>query len=161
MLLKKYFGVLHKPLLHIFNCSLQISIFPDKLKIARVTSLLKPVKTMNQATTDLYLCQYAVQKLWKKLCIFVFTSILLTIAYFTKSILGFMKDIPLNKDIQLVNQIRNSFESNHLGVFVDLLKAFDTVNQKTLKLGNYGIRGKILLWFLSYLTNGTQFNIIT
>ena len=71
MLLKKYFGVLHKPLLHIFNCSLQISIFPDKLKIARVTSLLKPVKTMNQATTDLYLCQYAVQKLWKKLCIFV------------------------------------------------------------------------------------------
>ena len=72
-----------------------------------------------------------------------------------------MKDIPLNKDIQLVNQIRNSFESNHLGVFVDLLKAFDTVNQKALKLGNYGIRGKILLWFLSYLTNRTQFNIIT
>ena len=36
---KKYFGVLHKPLLHIFNLSLQTDIFSDKLKIARVTPL--------------------------------------------------------------------------------------------------------------------------
>ena len=38
---KKCFGVLHKPLLHIFNLSLQTGIFPDKLKITRVTPLLK------------------------------------------------------------------------------------------------------------------------
>ena len=38
---KKCFGVLHKPLLHIFNLSLQTRIFPDKLKIARVTPLFK------------------------------------------------------------------------------------------------------------------------
>ena len=38
---KKCFGVLHKPLLHIFNLSLQTGIYPDKLKIARVTPLLK------------------------------------------------------------------------------------------------------------------------
>ena len=38
---KKCFGVLHKPLLHIFNLSLQTGIFPDKLKIARVTPLFK------------------------------------------------------------------------------------------------------------------------
>ena len=38
---KKYFGVLHKPLLHIFNLSLQTGIFPDKLKNARVTPLFK------------------------------------------------------------------------------------------------------------------------
>ena len=37
----KCFGVLHKLLLHIFNFSLQSSIFPDKLKIARVTPLFK------------------------------------------------------------------------------------------------------------------------
>ena len=30
---KKCFGVLHKPLLHIFNLSLQTGIFPDKLNI--------------------------------------------------------------------------------------------------------------------------------
>ena len=35
---KKCFEALHKPLLHIFDLSLQIRIFPDKLKIARVTT---------------------------------------------------------------------------------------------------------------------------
>ena len=44
---KKCFGVLQKSLLHIFNLSLQTGIFPDKLKIARVTPLFKAVKTMN------------------------------------------------------------------------------------------------------------------
>ena len=38
---KKCFGVLHKPLLHILNLSLQTGIFPAKLKIARVTPLFK------------------------------------------------------------------------------------------------------------------------
>ena len=32
---------MHKPLLHIFNQSLQSGIFPDNLKIARVTPLFK------------------------------------------------------------------------------------------------------------------------
>ena len=63
--------------------------------------------------------------------------------------------------VQPVDQIRNSFESKQytLGVFVDLSKTFDTANHKILisKFENYGIRGKNLLWFISYLTNRIQF----
>ena len=41
------------------------------------------------------------------------------------------------------------------GVFVDLKKAFDTINHDMLieKLDHYGVRGTLKDWFTSYLKN--------
>ena len=45
-----------------------------------------------------------------------------------------------------------------IAVFIDAMKAFDTVNHQILinKLQNYGIRGALLEWLKNYLTNRKQ-----
>ena len=44
------------------------------------------------------------------------------------------------------------------GVFIDVKKAFDTVDHKILldKLNYYGFRGIVIQWFFSYLATRTQ-----
>ena len=61
----------------------------------------------------------------------------------------------------LVNQLYQSFDESKftLGIFIDLSKAFGTLDHKVLtkKLELYGIKDCNLRWFESYLSNRKQF----
>ena len=59
--------------------------------------------------------------------------------------------------ISMTERIKNTIDiGNHgCGIFIDLKKAFDNVNNDILlkKIEHYGVRGISLQWFESYLSS--------
>ena len=66
--------------------------------------------------------------------------------------------------IDIYDKISDAIEKKKdiMGLFIDLQKAFDTIDHNILikKLYHYGIRGVPLKWFESYLTNRQQFVVL-
>ena len=63
--------------------------------------------------------------------------------------------------LQLLDKVTNELDNKHysIGVFLDLSKAFDTINHGILfdKLQRYGIRGVAAKWIHNYLLNRSQY----
>ena len=77
---------------------------------------------------------------------------------FFKSQYGFRTDHSCQEAIaELIGEIarNNDMGCHTIGVFIDLSKAFDTLEHDVLfeKLSKYGIRTVTLNWYKSYLTN--------
>ena len=66
--------------------------------------------------------------------------------------------------MHLIDDLSQSIDDGNItaGVFVDLAKAFHTVNHTIVlnKLQHYGIRGVALKWFESYLLSRKQFVVV-
>ena len=63
-----------------------------------------------------------------------------------------------------VNNLKTMDGHLHVvGIFFDLTKAYDVLDNNTLlhNLNSYGIRGNMNLWFKSYVSNHLQFVEIT
>ena len=110
--------------------------------------------------TDQFLFCLVSLKCSKELCIRDFIITYRKTTYYIRNNLAFKRVIQQNM-IELIDQINCSFEKDHfiLGFFIDLSKAFDTVDHHIVvsKLENYGANGNNLRWFQSYLENRKQY----
>ena len=150
------------PLTLVYNASLVTGVFPDIWKVARVTPIFKsgargdmnnyrPIsvlsifaRIMEKIVHDQLIDYFKEKKMLKKNQ-HAFCKLHSTITSLVKSTDEWLNNI----DSQKVN----------MTMFLDLKKAFDTVDHKILleKLSKYGVQGKVISWFRSYLTERKQF----
>ena len=149
------------PLCYIFNLCLQNGSIPDRLKVAYVTPVFK---AGSKTDTNNYrpisnISQLA--KLLEKCIKSRLNSYLDRINFFSKNQFGFQANKSTEDAVfHLTKNIIENFESHlkSIAIFLDLRKAFDTVNHAILiqKLENIGLIGPCIRLFKNYLTNRIQ-----
>ena len=161
-IIKQSINAISQPLTHIINLSITHGIVPDEMKIARVIPLFKAedrdVFTNYRPVSILPSFSKFIERI-------VYNRFL---EYFNKyNILsdkqyGFRKNHSTSLAlVNLYDKISTAIDQKEIavGIFLDLSKAFDTVNHGILfdKLKHYGIRGLAFEWVKSYFSNRLQF----
>ena len=149
-------------LTNIFNRCVQVGLYPDTLKIARVTALHKggdPCDVDNYRPISIL---PQINKVFEKLIHRRLISFLNKYKIISKQQFGFQKLHSTSHSIACLHEklIKNIEDKKDSAVlFIDLKAAFDTIDTEILlkKLDHYGIRNNTLKLLSSYLHNRKQF----
>jgi retron-type reverse transcriptase len=149
------------PLVHIFNLSLNDGVFPENLKCSRTVPIFKagsPLLCDNYRPISLL---SVISKVLEKYVANKLTSHLADNNLLYEHQYGFQKGkSTVHNLLVLTNFVAKEINDKKfvVGLFLDLKKAFDVVNHSILlkKLKKFGIKGKTLEWFRSYLSNRSQ-----
>ena len=150
------------PLTHIFNASFEQGIFPKDFKLAKVIPVYKKGDNTLCSNYRPISILSVFSKIFEKL---VYNRLM---AFLDKNKILYNKQFGFRQGygtdmalLEFVNNISLAFEDKKivLGLFLDLSKAFDSIDHDILtnKMYHHGIRGNVLNWFKSYLSDRQQY----
>ena len=158
----KYARIISTIISKLFNASITEGQFPNILKVARVIPIFKaglreiinnyrPISTLG-----------VISKIFEKLMCKRLNSYLRSRNILVKTQYGFRENSSTEDAIlEFMDYTYDAIHNSEclFAVYIDLSKAFDTVNHNTLlkKLQHIGIRGRIFDWFRTYLTDRKQY----
>lgn len=160
--LKLVAGYILTPLEHIFNLCIFKAEWPSALKIAEIIPIHKSGNKLLPTNYRPISLISNIAKIFEKLIHKRLYSFIDKQKILSSKQFGFRKNMGTKEAlITLVDKITDGLDNNKkvIATFLDLAKAFDTVNHPILlkKLARYGIRGLPLLLIKSYLTNRKQY----
>ena len=160
-ILKDFSMYLTEPLSVLINKLLIEGKFPDLLKSATVCPIFKKNDKTKCANYRPISLLSNIGKVYEKIMYTRIESFLESNDIMYNLQYGFRKKHSTNHALlSIIESIRSNLDNKtySCGVFVDLEKAFDTVNHKILiaKLDHIGIRGVANQWIESYLKNRNQ-----
>jgi len=163
---KKAKQYLLKPLVHLINSSFVSGIFPDKLKVSKVKPIFKKGDKSKMSNYRPVALLPVFSKIYERAMYNRLVEYLESNNLFDKEQHGFRSGRSvITAAVEFIESIINSADMGDIVValFMDLSKAFDSVSHKVLikMLARLGIKGPILSWFKSYLTNRKQYVEIT
>ena len=158
--LKPFFSFWFSQLINLYFID---AIFPDFLKIAKVSPLHKKECKLNFRNFRPISLFSVFSKIFEEKTVYtrIYTYLVKNNLVFEKQY-GFRSNYSTNHAlISITERIKDFVDSGNYvcGIFIDLEKAFDTVNHEILceKLNFYGLRGNINNLIRSHLYNRRQF----
>ena len=161
-ILIKTICTISKPFSFLINQSLQTGKVPDAIKVAKVVPIFKNGSKSEIANYRPISVLPSFSKVYEKVISNRMISFLSKNEIINSSQYGFRSQHSTYMALlDFYDKITESIEANEytVGVFIDLQKAFDTIDHSILltKLEFYGIRGTSLEWIKNYLQNRKQY----